>query len=262
MKTIKQALQHIENEEKVIDKIARFLKTKKGQKFVMLIHTAPLDELVRRLKAPKYILYYKNNQKNKNIINAILKKNNIVIPMPISPPPGLVKVPKTQIKLTKKEYKAFNTAKHPRKMGFAALMHAYEEHKMARYIAENPAPTKKELAEDLFPDELMAGYNTKLWIHREYVRDFLCRVYCNIIPHKRYYRAFKVYSKPTSRGNVISECEMDRPVVADKNISRKELREKLLMLAKNAKDADKDVIKMKIYDKYGNLHMTHSFVNR
>ena len=260
-KSITNQLRHIEKIEDTVEKIGKFLTTMRGQTFVKKLHTASLNELVTRYQAPKFILFFNDNTKNMNMIKSAIKKYNIQIKNDEIHEMPEIEIVKYPVRLTKKEMKQMN-ARKPHKMGFAALMHAYEEHKMEKFKRLNPAPTELELKQDLFPGELKAGYETKLYIHREYVRNFLCKVYDNIIPKERYYRVFKVYSKNTTRGRVISECEMDRPMIAKQNTSRDELKKKLVMLAKSAKDADNDVIKVKLYDKYGNLHLTHTFIER
>lgn len=263
MKPIKDQLAHIEKIEKTVEKIGTFLKTKRGQIFVKKLHTAPLNDLASRYNVPKFILFFKDNTKNYNMINSAIKQYNVDVRIPLPSPPKeiTIKIEKYKTHLTAKEMKEVNS-RRPKKLGFAALMHAYEEHKMEKFMKKHPGPTLKDLKEDLFPGELEAGYKTKLWIHREHVRNMLCKIHANIIPKERYYRVFKVYRKNTTRGSVISECEMDRPMIAGIRTTRKELREKLYMLAKAARDADRDVIKVKLYDKYGNLHLIHSFVSQ
>ena len=262
MKDIKSALKKIDIEEKTIEKIAKFLKTKKGMQFVSNIHTASMKELQIRYNAPKFILLHKDDNRNKNLVLAAMKKYNITAPkynpIKFSKP---VKT-KYQIYLTKEQYSNINTKYLKKKMGFAALMHAYEEYMMSKFIAKHPAPTERELAEDLFPEELKAGYNNILYIRREYVRNLLCKKYAKTTPKETFFRIFTVLSvtkdPATERKHepVISEVEaVDCYAFTNlnKNTDKTTIEEKLKRQAKAAYQADKHAIKVKLYDKYGNL---------
>ena len=79
MKTIKEALNKIEIEEKTIGKIGAFLKTKRGQTFVTKLNMASLKELCKRYNAPKFIMLYGNDRKDKNLIKAAVKQYKVAI---------------------------------------------------------------------------------------------------------------------------------------------------------------------------------------
>lgn len=265
MKDIKSILNKLELEEKNIEKIGIFLKTKKGQQFVSNIYTASLSELCKRFGAPKFIRFYKNDKKDKNIIFAAIKKYNVSIPTykPINlEPPVRVKC---KIRLTKEELHKMNSRHPTGKLGFAERMHAYEEHMMNKFIAKHPAPTDKELAEDLFPEELKAGYKNMLYIRREHVRNLLCERYCKTTPKEVFYRVFTVLSvtedPATGRKHepVISEVEGNPYIIGypfahlDKTTPDEVLSDILARVAKKAHSADKQAIKVKLYNKYGTL---------
>ena len=269
MKTIKEHLNNIEKQEKTVDKIARFLKTVRGQRFVSKLHTAPFRELCSRFEVPKFIIYYKNRDTwNMNLILAAMRKYEITIdtPKPSSAEIVPIKREKIQIMLTKKELAEFE-AKRPRKMGFAALMHAYEEHKMQKFEKKNPAPTEKELKEDLFPEELLAGYRNMLYVRREYIRDMLSKKYGKVERSRPYFRVFKVLSITTdpATGNthdpVVSEVELDRKFVGDRKTPKDNVATRLRAMALSEFDADSNCKKVKLYNKYGKLLRSVTRIN-
>lgn len=258
MKDIKSLLNKIEVEKKTIEKIGKFLKTKRGQKIVSCIHTAPLKDLCNRYQAPKFLRLYIDDTKNKNLIIAAIKKYNVPIPeisiRTISPP----EKKKCQIRLTKKELSEI-AARHPhKKMGFAALMHAYEEHKIERFVAKHPTPTERELREDLFPEEITTTRETQLWLYREYTRNFLCKVYAGTEKRERYYRLFCIYDNQIAKGKIyekegdpmvvgypFTRCDEKTPIDTLKQI----LRDRAKLVAKK----DPDVKELRLFTKYGTL---------
>lgn len=267
MKDIKSVLNKLEREEKTIEKIAKFLKTKRGQQFVSNIHTASLSELCKRFDAPKFMRIYNSDKKNKNLIMATISKYNINIPVykPVILEP--VKHVKYQIRLTKEEIRKIDSHRPKKKLGFAERMHAYEEHMMNKFITKHPAPTEKELAEDLFPDELKAGYENMLYIRREHIRNILCERYCNIPNKERLLRVFRVLSVSKDRSTeserkpVISEVEIDPSITSSASwfLCQKkmpdidEIHLKMAHLAKDAYKVDSQSIKVKLYTNNGTL---------
>lgn len=265
MKDIKSLLNKIEVEEKTIEKIGIFLKTKRGQTFVSKLYTMPLKDLCKRYQVPKFIRLYNNDTKNRNLIISAIKKYNVSIPVykPIQlNAPTRVKCP---VFLTKDEIGKIDARRPSKKLGFAAKLHAYEEHMMSKFIAKHPAPTEKELAEDLFPEELKAGYDNMIYIHREHVRNVLCERYCNITNKEKFFRVFTVLSvtKDPATGRkhkpVVSEVEgnpyvIDYPFAhEDEKTPKEALHDILVRIAKVAHNADKNAIKVKLYNKYGIL---------
>lgn len=257
MKDIKNLLKKIEIEEKTIENIGKFLKTKRGQQFVSNLHTAPLRDLCLRYHTPKFLRLYTNDVKNKNLIIAAIKKYDITIPITtpveIRPP---IKV-KCKIRLTKKELTEID-ARRPRKMGFAALMHAYEEHKVQRFITKHPTPTERELKQDLFPEEITTTRGTQLWLYREYTRNFLCKVYANVEKRERYYRLFCIYDNKIAKGKIY-EKEGDPMVVGypftryDEKTPIDTLKQILRDRAKIVAKKDPDVKELRLFTKYGTL---------
>lgn len=255
--TIEVQLKKIEFVENTVEKIGKFLKTKRGSLFVKKLHTASLRDLCKRYNAPKFMLPFDSDRRNLNLIHSAIKEYGIIIPKePKKAPREALKYVKTTLKLTNKELKIFNEAKRPRKMGFAALMHAYEEHKMQKFEKKHPAPTEKELAEDLFPEELKHAWTTMMNIHREYVRDMLSDIYYKNMPpfyKKRddYFKLYIVYDK--------SEAEGDPYVVGypftntkewNQHTSVDKVKEKLQIKA-NYYCADSNAIGLRVYNKYG-----------
>jgi hypothetical protein len=259
---IKSALKKIDFEEKTIEKIGIFLKTKRGQTFVSKLHTASFKELCERFQAPSFLRLYRSDMKNKNMVLAAIKKYNVSTPKSqIVQTEYEITRTKCPVFLTKDEIRKIDSRRPKKKMGFAELMHAYEESMMNRFIKKHPAPTERELAEDLFPEELKAGYDNMLYIHREYVRNFLCKAYCHTMPKESFYRIFKVLSitEDPATGKkhspVISEVEGDSMAYShlDEKTPTEILHELVENLAKTVRNADKNVINVKIYNKYGAL---------
>ena len=250
-------------------KIKKFFTTKRGKTFVNKIHTASIKELCNRYKAPKCI---QNAEKNKiNIFNILYELNmadreyykngNYKYTIHKKPHVNLFdgnkqEKPK-QTALTVEEHKAYNIAHSPRKMGFAALMHAYEEHKMKKFEKLHPAPTERELKEDLFPEELLRAWDTMMTIHREYVRNMLCDTYYNkglpIFCKNRddFYKLYVVYNRYEKEGDpyVVGYPFTDTRVWNQYTLIDK-VKEKLQIKA-NYYCADSDAIGLRVYNKYG-----------
>lgn len=265
MKDIKSLLNKIEVEEKTVEKIGIFLKTKRGQNFVSRLYTMSIRDLCRTYQAPKFMRLYNNDTKNKNLIISAIKKYKISIPVytPVQmDAPTRIKYP---IFLTKSELGKIDARRPSKKLGFAERMHAYEEHIMNKFITKHPAPTERELAEDLFPEELKAGYDNMLYIRREYVRNMLCKRYCKTMPKEEFFRVFTVLSvtKDPATGRehkpVISEVEGNPYVIGypftnlNDTTPKEVLHEILARVAKTAHNADKNAIRVKLYNKYGFL---------
>jgi hypothetical protein len=213
-------------------------------------------------RAPKFMRIYGNDTKNMNLIKAAIKKYNINTSEPKPTEPCAPKRVKYKIHLTKKEIRKIDSHRPSKKMGFAERMHAYEEHKMNKFIKKHPAPTERELAEDLFPEELKAGYKNMLYIRREHVRNILCETYCKTKNKELFYRAFTVLSitKDPATGKehnpVVSEVERDDSFYLahmNEKTPKETLHNILVNMAKDAHNADTNAIKVKIYNKYGFL---------
>lgn len=257
-KSITENLNKIELIENTVEKIGKFLKTKRGTSFVSKLHTAPFRELCRRYNVPKFMLLYSNDTINLNLVKAAIKKYDIQLPTRTKTTRlEAPKQPKTAIKLTAEEHKTYNKAHSPSKMGFAALMHAYEEHKMKKFEKLHPAPTERELKEDLFPEELLRAWDTMMTIHREYVRNMLCDTYYNkglpIFCKNRddFYKLYVVYNKYEKEGDpyVVGYPFTDTRVWNQYTLIDK-VKEKLQIKA-NYYCADSDAIGLRVYNKYG-----------
>lgn len=265
--TIKDKLNKIEKIEKIVEKISKFITTKRGIMFVKKLHTAPLEELCRRYNTPKFILCYNNSTKNYNLIKAAIKNAGLQLPteekiMPLK----ALKCLKTALCMTSKELKSYNKAHSPRKMGFAALMHAYEEHKMQKFEKKYPAPTEKELAEDLFPEELKRAWSTMMEIHREYVRTMLSNTYYKKFPpfyqtRDDYFKLYVVYSKHEIEGDpYVVGYPFTNTKEWNQHTSIDKVKEKLQIKA-NYYCADSNAIGLRVYNKYG-VPMAYSTIPR
>lgn len=265
MKDIKSALNDIKRCDDTFKKICKFIKTKRGLQFVSKLHSMPYYTLCKMYQVPACCREYNNSRKDKNMILSAIKEVNLTIPKVHTAEFEFVNPGKFPVYLTKKELRKINSHKPSKKMGFAERMHAYEEQKMKKFIAKHPAPTEEELAQDLFPKELIAGYNNMLYIRREYVRNFLCKVYAGTTPKEEFYRMFTVLSitEDPATGKkhdaVVSEVETDPNIVGkpfaglDEKASNETLRDILARMATIVHNADKNAIKVKLYNKYGSL---------
>ena len=186
MKDIKYLLNKIDVEQEAIKKITIFIKTKRGLQFVKKLHTSTLRDLCKRYETPKVVCLYKNNTKNINLIEHVIKKEGIVIPTKNRAKIVHIKMAKYPIYLTKKETKDIDAHRPRKTLGFAARMHAYEEAKIAKFIKLHPAPTERELKQDLFPEELKAGYNIILNAKREKIRKFVTSTYYKLPIYGRF----------------------------------------------------------------------------
>ena len=261
MKSIKLVLNKLEMHEKAMEKIATFLKTKRGQQFVSKLHTGPLKELCTRYEAPKIIMFYKNDRKDKNVIKAVIKKYNIPIPSYKAAEMEPIKWINYPVRLTKKEMKKAN-ARRPEKMGFEALVRAREEHKINRFKATcNWLIREENIQGDLFSDEMKAQLNTQLFLYREYTRNFMTKVYFNTERREYFYRLFLVRENKSSLAkDKIYEVEGDPMVVGypftmcTENTSIDILREILYSRARAIRARGGDLpIELKLYNKYGKL---------
>lgn len=167
MKDIKSLLHKIDVQEKNIEKIAVFLKTKRGRSFVSKLHTSSLKDLCERYQAPHYIRMFKNDTKNMNVIQHVIKKNNIKVVHTYTEPHKIT-IAKYPVYLTKKELKKINSRQPKKTLGFAEQLHMLEEERMNAFIANNPAPEYKE---DLFPEELANAYNNMVDTARYKIRQ-------------------------------------------------------------------------------------------
>jgi hypothetical protein len=251
MKNIKYILNKIDVEEKTIEKIGKFLGTKRGMLFVSKLHTSTLKDLCNRYNCPKFIRLYTNDTRNTNIIKAAIKKYNIIIPT-YTPIKTEVKIVKHPVRLKKEEIRKANANCPIKKQGFAALMHAYEEYKMVKYEKKNPLPDTKM---DIFAEEIISQRNTQIWIHREYIRNFLNRVYGHIQIREPYYRVFMVYENDINHKPYEKEGDpiaIGYPLAAcNEYTDIEQIKNKIRVRAKTIRD-DR-CLELKVYNKYGKL---------
>jgi len=264
MKSINMILQKCADRHNKYKILLKFLETKRGKSFVNSLYTASLPELYKRFQVPRavrilnineihYALFklnlaeqkYKTGGKYQYTVKKDIVKPNVVC---------MQKKPIGRYLLSKKEFNEIES-RRPKKWGLAAKMHAYEEHKMLRYEKRNKFPEEKEIKLDLFPSEIEGSIRTSRFLHREYVRNFLSKVYCNTIRKEYYYRLFGVYENNAT--NRVYEKEMDPMVVGypftpyydEAPIIR--LHERLRKTASSVKQRDTECLEVKLYNKYG-----------
>lgn len=251
-KSITARLNKLNKDDKLYKNLCKYITTKKGIKLVSMLHRMPIRTLCSRYDAPKELLKHGSNTIIMNLINASIRETNVKIaemPKITREAPVIIK---HKTHLTREELRKIVAQNKPKRLGFAALMHALEEHKMDKFKVKNPGPTERELKEDLFPEELSLTYKTQLWIHREYVRNFLCRAYGNKDIREPYYRLFMVYNN-----NKLYEKEGDPLVVGypfagcNEFTDLEKIKNVLRSRAKNIAQKDKECIELKVYTKYG-----------
>ena len=254
-KSITARLNKLNKDDKLYKNLCKYITTKKGIKLVSMLHRMPIRTLCSRYDAPKKLLKHGSNTIIMNLINASIRETNVRIeevPKITREAPVIIK---HKTHLTREELRKMVAQNKPKRLGFAALMHALEEHKMDKFKVKNPGPTERELKEDLFPEELSLTYDTQLWIHREYVRNFLCRTYGNKDIRERYFRLFGVYTNKTN--NKLYEKEGDPLVMGypfagmSNDTPEDKLKDVLYKRSRIVKTKDKDCMELKLYNKYG-----------
>lgn len=244
MKDIKTLLNKIEKEEKTVEKIAIFLKTKRGQKFVSKIYTQPLAQLCKMYNAPGFMQMYKSSRWNRNLIFAAIKKYNVTIPSYTDTAVYINTWSKTPVRLTKKETKEMN-ARRPKKLGFAAQMHAYEEYACEKFKKKHPAPTEKELKEDLFPEELKRAWETMMDTQREYIRKVIVSKYHKLTVTGRFKTSNNTFSE-IEIGKIKDYCMAGHDINNASSTSK--LLRKVVNLANEQKRINSNLVCVRIYD--------------
>ena len=263
MKTITEHLNKIKIQDETIEKMGVFLKTKRGQQFVTKLNTASLKELCARYQAPKFMMLCNNDRKDKNLIRAAIKKYNVPVPeyAPSCMIPRSLNKTKVPVRLTPEEIKKMN-ATRPKKMGFAALMHALEEHKVEKFKTRCPWLFRDDkIRGDLFSDEMYAQQKTQLYLYREYTRNFLAKAYSHVENREYFYRLFLVkQNKSNFAEHKIYEVEGDPMVVGypftmcTENTSIDIIREILYSRVKAIRARGGELpLELKLYNKYGKL---------
>lgn len=258
MKDIKSLLNKIAVEEKTIEKIAIFLKTKRGKILVSKLYTSSLKDLCNRYNCPKFIRLYTNDRKNMNLINHVIKREKIIVDRPKIVPLN-VTVKKHPIRLTDEERRKIDSLRPKKAMGKAERLHAYEEDKMAQYKALHPAPTEWQLRQDLFPQEMIDGYNKLVEAHREYVRNFLVSAYYKLPIFGRYRLANgKFVTRPITEikdikggGHHINSLSKEHPLI-----------KKVQMIANEYYNKDNTLVcvQVKGHTKVGRLIIPHKIM--
>ena len=210
----------------------------------------------------QFMLMYTNNTRNMNLIEAAMKKYNIQEKQSTSCRIYYPDIKKTPVRLEKKELKKLTAALRPKKMGFAAQMHALEEHKVNKFKTKCTWLLKENtIKEDLFSDDIMAQRSTQLFLYREYTRNFLAKAYANTIKREYYYRLFLVReNKSKFAEHKIYEVEGDPMIVGypftmcTEHTSIDIIREILYSRVKMIRARGGELpLELKLYNKYGKL---------
>lgn len=261
MKTIKEALQNLKNLEEQQEALCKFLGTKRGKMFVNSVSFYTLKDLYKRFEVPKRARVKSIHTVYNCLVNCGLATKayhvggfyTYSIKRDVT---NEVKFDSNRQKyalfLTKKDHAKIERLK-PKKLGSAAYLHRYEEHKMSRFEKKRKFPT----GNDIFQTELDATINASREIYREYVRNFLSRVYCKKYNREYFYKVYGVYEN--KHNNTVYEREMTPSVVGypftpyktEGNLER--LKERLRATSRSVQKRDSECKEVKLYNKYGRL---------
>lgn len=177
-RTIRYRLNQVKQQQEIIEKTCKFLKTKRGPKIVKDLEKYNVVEVCNKNNM-KFFLYRKNTTYLKNLLIYCINKTETkphkykIYAGPLYEKRE-VKIP---VRLTKKEIKLIESKRPKMKLGRAGMLHAYEVAKIAKWERRHPKPTDTQLQEDLFPETLITGWETARTIALENIRNMLCQHY-------------------------------------------------------------------------------------
>lgn len=231
MKPLKQVYSDLNAFYASLDKLTKWMSSKRGEEFAKRLGREPLDRLIKRLGAPnidkndymqklnsyKYAVKQSGLQRRAIIVKDYDKKvKEMKESGKLKLPPNLTKEDRMKMetfivrdadgkakqkmdrqgrlfwdKFTNKPIPL--RKRKSNKMGLAKMCHMYELHKMAKWDRKNPMPSGSVLSEDLFPKELLAAYNSKRALEVERVRDMLSERFCGAKKKMYRLRLFSVH---------------------------------------------------------------------
>ena len=231
MKPLKQVYSDLNAFYASLDKLTKWMSSKRGEEFAKRLGREPLDQLIKRLGAPdidkkdymqklnsyKYAVKQSGLQRRAIIVKDYDKKvKEMKESGKLKLPPNLTKEDRMKMEtfiVRDADGKAkqkmdrqgrlfwdkFTNEPIPvrkrksNKMGLAKKCHMYELHKMAKWDKKNPMPSDGVLSGDLFPKELLAAYNSKRGLEVERVRNMLSERFCGAKNKAYRLRLFSVH---------------------------------------------------------------------
>lgn len=136
----------------------------------------------------------------------------------------------------------------------AALLHGYEINKIKKWESRHPKPNEKELKQDLFPEELILGWESSRDIALQHIRNILIIKYYKIIPKENMWYDVAIY-KNEHTGKLYNYNNPDPsiyghiPQEKDNPNIYMSLRNKFLKIKKTGNN----IIKINLYDNLGNM---------
>jgi len=276
MKPISKLLDKLADNRRRYENLKVFIGTKRGQSFVNNLYKDHLNNLYVRYQVPKNAQVKTLNQVLYVLCEIGLATKQykfggkytytITKSVPTTKPTKTTRL-KIQSRLNKRQLYEIERRRFKR-LGLAAKLHAYEEHKMKRFETKWKLPTEEQINQDIFSEELRCQTNTSKYIHREYVRNFISRLYSNLYTEKernkyfglykteRYYRLFGLYQNTSSKERYY-EKEMEPNTVGYPFIYRtaapfQRLVERLRRVPESIKRHGGDLpLELRLYDKYG-----------
>lgn len=164
---------------------------------------------------------------------------------------------KYKIYLNKKQLKDINKKNTiKRGIGQAALLHGYETNKINKWKKKHPKPTELQLAQDLFPEELILGWQASYDIALENIRNILAIKYCNKKQKKLKMWYDVAIMKNKTTGKLYNHFNYDPTctgyIPQTNKCSEEELYKKLRNKFLRIKKYGNNIIKIKLYDSVGN----------
>lgn len=190
-----------------------FLETEKSKNFVRDVDRLQMKDLLRKYSLHYMKKMYRTDYKLRELMRSTIRSKNIVDYTGLDTSNTKVCIKRTKVPIYMKD--AFSeTRMHDvmkknysrRKTGQAFLLHGYELQKIAKWERKHPRPTERELRQDLFPDLLLVGWNTRKHIALEHIRDMLCEKYCNHKSKTPYWKLYGVFKNDTA----LYEAQIDK----------------------------------------------------
>lgn len=170
--TMSCALAKVRKTEYITEKTLRFLTSKRGQSFMKDLHRYRVDILCKRHNIPS-ILLGKNFKKTYNIINYVIKQNNIRVTAELAKPTIMYNI-KQKKKITNVK---IDHAKYIIKpLTRTQLMRGYELHKLEKWEKRNPNPIDK-YSPSLFDQEFQNEWEIMRENAIEHIRDMIVSRY-------------------------------------------------------------------------------------
>lgn len=234
-------LRQIKNVEILTDKLAKFLATKKGNKFVNSLHTDRLDVLCRRFDVSFIMKLYVSHKRVYTWIYSIIKSKGI-------------KIEKEQvIRNTEQDY-----SKHPqpkiqnfdqtkyiiKPLTRTQLMHGYEVEMTKKWERKHPKPVVNEKEPDLFIQQHIEEWENEHETAIERIRDVIVSRYDKLHLYAKYEKS-KDYDVPIA---TIKDVDGTGHTINEVDASESKVLKKAQKITNKHKDKRPDLIATHIMD--------------